>query len=138
MSNTDLRATGGETALVEMVDAVPILRIFDVTKAKEFYLEHLGFNLDWDHRFADGFPLYAQVSRSGITLHLTEHHGDATPGSTVYVRVKGLDALHRELVARGCKAAVEHGPGGTRVLQIWDPFGNRLRFAERGRHERLS
>ena len=121
-----------------MVDAVPILRIFDVTKAKEFYLEHLGFTLDWDHRFADGFPLYAQVSRSGITLHLTEHYGDATPGSTVYVRVKGLDALHRELVARGCKAAVEHGPGGTRVLQIWDPFGNRLRFAERGREERVT
>lgn len=121
-----------------MVDAIPILRIFDVTKAKEFYLEHLGFSLDWDHRFGEGFPLYAQVSRSGVTLHLSEHYGDATPGSTVYVRVKGLDALHRELVAKGGKSALEDGPGGTRVLQIWDPFGNRLRFAERGREERVT
>lgn len=46
--------------------AIPVLRIFSVDKAKEFYLDFLGFTLDWEHRIGDNFPLYAQVSRSGI------------------------------------------------------------------------
>jgi hypothetical protein len=53
---------------------VPILRIFSVEKAKEFYLDFLGFTLDWEHRFADGLPLYLQVSRGAHCLHLNEHH----------------------------------------------------------------
>jgi catechol 2,3-dioxygenase-like lactoylglutathione lyase family enzyme len=66
---------------------VPILRIFSVDKAKEFYLDYLGFALAWEHRFADDLPLYMQVSRGALHLHLTEHHGDACPGSTVFVRM---------------------------------------------------
>ena len=72
-----------------------------------------------------------QVSRAGLILHLTEHHGDATPGSNAFIPMSGLDALHRELTARGAHAGIEDGPGDMRVLQLWDPFGNRLRFAER-------
>jgi hypothetical protein len=41
----------------------PILRIFDERKAKEFYLDFLGFTLDWEHRFESDLPLYMQVSR---------------------------------------------------------------------------
>jgi 8-oxo-dGTP pyrophosphatase MutT (NUDIX family) len=29
----------------------PILRIFDEAKAKEFYVEFLGFTVDWEHHF---------------------------------------------------------------------------------------
>ena len=61
---------------------IPLLRIFDVAKAKEFYLDFLGFTIDWEHRFGNNFPLYAQISRPGLALHLSEHHGDASPGST--------------------------------------------------------
>jgi catechol 2,3-dioxygenase-like lactoylglutathione lyase family enzyme len=32
----------------------PILRIFDEAKAKEFYVEFLGFRVDWEHRFRRG------------------------------------------------------------------------------------
>jgi hypothetical protein len=116
---------------VEMQGAVPIVRVLEAGKAKDFYLGRLGFSLDWEHRFEDGFPLYAQVSRSGLTLHLSEHTGDAAPGCNVYVRVRGLEALQREFAAQGCDAPIEDGPGHTRVLQLSDPFGNRLRFAER-------
>lgn len=38
-------------------ETIPILRIFSVEKAKEFYLDYLGFTLDWEHRFADDLPL---------------------------------------------------------------------------------
>ena len=36
----------------------PILRIFDEAKAKEFYVDFLGFKVDWEHRFEPGLPLY--------------------------------------------------------------------------------
>jgi catechol 2,3-dioxygenase-like lactoylglutathione lyase family enzyme len=118
-------------APVELKDAVPILRIFDVPKAEDFYLRLLGFQVDWRHRFGDDFPLYMQISRDGLRLQLSEHNGDGTPGTVVFLDVHGLDAWHAELTARGNRAGIEPGPNPSmRVLQLWDPFGNRLRFAE--------
>ena len=32
---------------------IPIIRIFSEQKAKEFYLDFLGFTLEWEHRFED-------------------------------------------------------------------------------------
>ncbi|KUE85721.1 bleomycin resistance protein [Cupriavidus necator] len=111
---------------------IPILRIFSVDKAKEFYLDFLGFTLDWEHRYEEGFPLYAQVRRSGLTLHLSEHYGDATPGSTVFVTVEDVDALQQELSAKDYPYARPGvaDVGWGRMLQVADPFGNRLRFCE--------
>jgi hypothetical protein len=34
---------------VVLEPAVPILRIFEEEKAKEFYLGFLGFQIDWEH-----------------------------------------------------------------------------------------
>ena len=59
---------------------IPILRIFDEAKSKEFYVDYLGFAIDWEHRFEPGLPLYMQVSRDGLVLHLAGHHGDCCPG----------------------------------------------------------
>ena len=56
--------------------AIPIFRIFDVDKARAFYLDFLGMSVDWEHRFDESAPLYMQVSRGELKLHLTEHHGD--------------------------------------------------------------
>jgi hypothetical protein len=66
------RAEGGQTTPggPQFRDAIPILRIFSVEKAKEFYVDFLGFTIDWEHRFDDNAPLYAQVSRAGLKLHL--------------------------------------------------------------------
>ncbi|MCR9221542.1 MAG: VOC family protein [Alphaproteobacteria bacterium] len=111
---------------------IPILRIFDEEKARAFYLDFLGFTLDWEHRFEEDAPLYCQVSRDGLTLHLSEHHGDACPGSTVFVAMRGVDALHREASSRGyryLRPGIEDLPWG-RVMTATDPFGNRLRFCE--------
>ncbi|PJN37930.1 glyoxalase/bleomycin resistance/extradiol dioxygenase family protein [Streptomyces sp. CB02959] len=112
--------------------AVPIFRIFDVAKAHEFYVDYLGCTMDWEHRFAPGTPLYTQVSRSGLALHLSEHHGDATPGSTVYVELTGVRALHAELAAKDypyLRPGLEEDEFGT-CLTVTDPFGNRIRFNE--------
>ena len=116
-----------------MLQTVPILRIFDVDKAREFYVEFLGFTVDWEHRFDERAPLYMQVSRGGLVLHLSEHHGDACPGSTVVVRVAGLADYHREITAKGygyMRPGIERAPWNANVMQVTDPFGNRIRFNE--------
>lgn len=113
--------------------AIPILRIFDVAKAREFYLDFLGFQVDWEHRFEPKLPLYMQVSRGGMLLHLSEHHGDACPGSTVLVTTSGLDNFHREITAKGynyMRPGVEIAPWNAKLMEVHDPFGNRLRFNE--------
>lgn len=113
---------------------VPVFRIFDVAKAHEFYVDYLGCTVDWEHRFAPDMPLYTQVSRGGLVLHLSEHHGDATPGSTIYTELSGVRALHAELAGKNypyLRPGLEQDDIGT-SLTLTDPFGNRLRFNEPG------
>jgi catechol 2,3-dioxygenase-like lactoylglutathione lyase family enzyme len=118
---------------LEVLQTVPILRIFDVAKAREFYVGFLGFAVDWEHRFDDKAPVYLQVSRAGLVLHLSEHHGDCCPGSTVFLRVRGLDEYHREITAKGygyLRPGVEATFHESKCMEVIDPFGNRLRFDE--------
>jgi len=114
---------------------VPILRIFDEPKAREFYVDFLGFTIDWEHRFDSGAPLYMQVSRDDCVMHLSEHYGDSSPGSAVRIETTELDAFQKELAAKNYKyarpGAPQETPWGTRELVIRDPFGNRLVFANR-------
>ena len=112
---------------------IPILRIFSVEKAKEFYVDYLGFTVDWEHHFEEGTPAYLQVSRAGLTLHLSEHHGDACPGSTVFVWMKGIEEFHREINAKNYKylrPGLETTSCDARCVEVIDPFGNRIRFNE--------
>jgi catechol 2,3-dioxygenase-like lactoylglutathione lyase family enzyme len=113
---------------------VPILRIFSVEKAKEFYVDYLGFTIDWEHRFGDQAPLYIQVSLGGLVLHLSEHHGDACPGSAVRIESTGVRAFHKRLGARNYRylnPGVEQTPWGSVCVTLLDPFGNRLIFDEK-------
>jgi uncharacterized glyoxalase superfamily protein PhnB len=112
---------------------VPILRIFSVEKAHEFYLGFLGFKVDWEHRFHDGAPLYTQVSRGSLHLHLSEHSGDGTPGSAVYVDMRGIDEFHRDIMSKGYRynrPAIQEQEWGVRELTVIDPFHNTIRFCE--------
>jgi len=84
---------------MELKQATTILRIFDETKAKDFYIDYLGFVIDWEHRFKNGMPLYLQISRSSCSLHLSEHHGDGTPGTKVRIECDNVKAYHKELKA---------------------------------------
>ena len=114
-------------------NATPIVRIFDETKARAFYVDYLGFGIDREHRFDDEAPLYLQVSREGCVLHLSEHHGDGSPGIALRIGTDALDALHAELAGRRYRYArpgIEARPWGERDLTVRDPFGNRLVFFE--------
>ncbi len=112
---------------------IPILRIFDVAKAKEFYVDFLGFTIDWEHRFGEEFPIYMQVSRASLVLHLSQHHGDCCPGAAIFVRMQGLDAFHREITSKGYmfqRPGIEETFYNARAVNVTDPFGNRLSFNE--------
>ena len=112
---------------------VPVLRIFDEPKAREFYVSYLGFAVDWEHRFEPGLPLYVQISRGGVTLHLSEHHGDGSPGARVRVKTSEVRALADELSAKSyryLRPSVETKPWGELSLELIDPFGNHVIFYE--------
>ena len=87
--------------------SVPILRIFDEAKARKFWIGFLSFTVDWEHRFDPDAPLYMQVSRDGCVLHLTEHHGDYSPGAAMrmatgnwQLATGNMDALQAELLEK--------------------------------------
>jgi hypothetical protein len=119
---------------LQYLATVPILRSFDEAKAREFYVGFLGFGVDWEHRYEPELPLYMQVSRDGIRFHISEHHGDATPGSHVRVEVSGLVALHAELLAKRYKnnrPGLERTEHGWMEVTVVDPAQNLITFVER-------
>jgi catechol 2,3-dioxygenase-like lactoylglutathione lyase family enzyme len=116
---------------MRFTEVVPVLRMFDEEATRRFYVDFLGFTVDWEHRFEPGLPLYMSVSREGCVLHLTGHHGDATPGSAVRIMTAHLEALQGELIAKQYKHArpgITTQPWG-RDMPIKDPSGNQLIFA---------
>ena len=109
----------------------PILRIFDEAKAKEFYVDFLGFKIDWEHRFEEGLPLYMQISKDGCVIHLSEHHGDGAPGAAMRIETTELEEYQQQLLAKQYKYArpgITDTSWGSRDMTVNDPFGNRLIF----------
>jgi catechol 2,3-dioxygenase-like lactoylglutathione lyase family enzyme len=100
---------------------VPIFRVADGYAASQWY-ERLGFSVVGEHRFADGLPLYLFLRRGDINLHLSEHKGDARPGTLVYFYVDDVDSIADEF-----DVEVIDQPWA-REIQLTDPDGNRLRI----------
>jgi hypothetical protein len=116
-----------------MTKVIPIFRIFDYDKAIEFYINWLGFKIDWEDK-TDNLPIYMQVSLGDIVLHLSEHHGDCTPGSRVFISgFDNLAAYHKKLTDANYKY---NRPGlknpfwnpEALSMEVIDPFGSRLTF----------
>ena len=119
--------------MIQFSGTVPVLRMFDLRKAKEFYCGFLGFSLDWEHRFEPNTPVYMQVSRGKVALHLSEHYGDGVPGSAIRVEMTGIEDYLRELQRKKYKyyrPGIQLQPWNTKEMGVIDPFGNRIRFSE--------
>lgn len=115
----------------------PVLRIFDYERAIAHYIDWLGFQIDWLHRFDKEAPVYMQVSRGEIVLHLSEHSGDGTPGTRVFIDdFMELEDYHRLLLEKKYKYnrpginVPFYDPAALEVTVI-DPFHNQLIFVER-------
>ncbi|ANY06349.1 glyoxalase superfamily protein [Pseudonocardia sp. HH130630-07] len=112
---------------------VPILRVQRFDDVRSFYLDYLGFAVEWEHRFSPGMPLYARVARGDARIDLSEHHGDGTPGSTVWIPVADVTALHSELSSKNylfMRPGIDRDAPGGPTVSVVDPSGNGLRFCE--------
>jgi uncharacterized glyoxalase superfamily protein PhnB len=72
------------------------------------------------------------VSKGDCRLHLSEHHGDGSPGSHLRIQTSDVTGFHKELTAKQYKygrPGIEETPWGTREVTVHDPFGNRLTFS---------
>lgn len=109
----------------------PVLRIFDLDKAKEFYLDWLEFKIDWEHVYEEGMPKYIQISREGAELHLSEHHGDCSPGAKVLIMCDDIIDYHSKLIKKNYKynkPGLEKAEWAADTFIASDPFGNTLLF----------
>ena len=113
---------------------IPILRMYDVEATKRFFVDYLGFDLDWQEGEGDR-PVYMRVSRGPVAFHLSSHAGDGTPGTAVVIQVDDVEALQRELGQRNypfMNPGIE--PRGIgKELVVLDPASNQIRFFEPGR-----
>lgn len=103
---------------------VPILHVKDGQKTAHWYAR-LGFEIEGEHRFGPGMPLYLFLRRGTNAIHLSEHRGDARPDTLMYFYVYNL-----EEIAHTFDVTIEQQPWG-REVQLTDPDGNRFRIGER-------
>lgn len=104
-------------------ELIPIFHVKDGYETAKWYAR-LGFEVESEHRFAPELPLYLFLKRGNIRLHLSEHKGDARPGTLVYFWVNDLDSIAAEF-----SADIIQQPWA-REVKINDPDGNRLRIGE--------
>ena len=117
---------------MKISSAIPTFRIFDYTLARAFYIDWLGFKLDWENQTSPPKgPWYAQISRDDAVLHLTEHYGDSTPGSKAFIAIDDVAALHQEINTRpnpNMNPSIQEAPWNARIMEVTDPFGNKICF----------
>ncbi len=81
-----------------------LIPVTDVDRAKAFYTENLGFNLDVDTAPVEGFRV-VQMTPPGSACSITIGTGitDAAPGSYrgTHLVVSDIEAARAELVGRG-------------------------------------
>ena len=100
--STDLTTENGElpTSSSNVQQAVPFFWVSNIEASLHFYVDGLGFNVDWEHRFEPGLPVFAQLTRDGLSLFLTEHAGDCQVGGAAYFVVDDVDAGGKRLACR--------------------------------------
>lgn len=112
--------------------AIPTLGINDYQTAINYYLDFLGFKIDWEHRFAPNDPVYMQVSKNGLILHLSENKRFESK-TIVFVETKNINEFYKEIAERNSSAKIQEivvTDWQTMQLELEDPFGNLLRFNE--------
>jgi catechol 2,3-dioxygenase-like lactoylglutathione lyase family enzyme len=112
----------------------PVFQVTDYAQAVAFYVDWLGFSIDWEDRPASGGH-YFQVSRGPIVLHLTTYAHESCVGARALAEFNGLLAFHRVLQRR--ETAFPTPPlvrttwnDKVMQLELFDPAGNCLVLAE--------
>ena len=98
---------------------VVVVPVVDVDRAKEFYVDKLGFRLDVDHSAGGAFRV-VQVTPPGSACSITfgKGIGDGEPGTTkgVHLVVGDIEAARKHLDAAGVEnSGVQHFDAGGMV-----------------------
>jgi catechol 2,3-dioxygenase-like lactoylglutathione lyase family enzyme len=85
-----------------------LIPVTDIDRAKAFYVDKLGFNLDVDHEVSEAFRV-VQMTPPGSACSITIGRGmtDAAPGSYrgTHLVVNNIEAARDELVGRGVEVS---------------------------------
>ncbi|HEY4460410.1 MAG TPA: VOC family protein [Pseudonocardiaceae bacterium] len=83
-----------------------ILPVTDVDRAKQFYLDKLGFTLDVDHSAGEDFRI-VQLTPPGSACSVTLMRKPDAAGSVqgLHLVVTDIEAAHAELTARGAEVS---------------------------------
>ena len=130
---SDWNALAAQYTRPALGPTMPILRVYDSERARRFYVDWLGFAVDFEHRFEESMPLFTGISREQVSLGLSEHHGDGTPGSVVWVPTRELKEFRQALLSspvEQLRPGIDHEAPGGPTMAVTDPFGNELRFCE--------
>lgn len=96
---------------------VVVVPVSDVDRAKEFYTEKLGFNLDVDHEMSEDFRIVQMTPPgSGCSVTVGKGLSDAAPGSVrgLQLVVSDIEAAHAQLTERGVQASeISHFDNGS-------------------------
>lgn len=114
-----------------MQKVIPAFRISDYSVSKAFYVNGLGFQVDWEHQFEPDYPFFVQITRDDMTLYLTEHSGDAQVGGLIHFFVPHVDSWYDELKANPLFVNLEPPHemiDGLRMMKVVDPDGNQIRI----------
>jgi catechol 2,3-dioxygenase-like lactoylglutathione lyase family enzyme len=109
------------------LELVPV-PVSDVDRAKEFYADQVGFNVDHDHQLGDDVR-FVQLTPPGSACSIVIGTGitDASPGSVqgMLLVVSDIDVARAELSARGVEISqVQDMEWGARHAYFNDPDGN--------------
>ena len=109
---------------------IPTFRTRDACITEAFYRDKLGFRTTWEHDAGDGHPVFLEIARDDVAIHLSEHAGDGPESVSVYVNVANARALFDAVTAMGAEThgAPEQMEWGEVVFSLSDPDGNVLRF----------
>ena len=112
--------------------------VSDVDRAKTFYAEQVGFNLDHDHRVSDDLR-FVQLTPPGSGCSIAMGPPtDMEPGSVqgLQLVVADIEAAHAELSGRGVEIGeIQDLPWGSFVF-FSDPDGNGWAVQQSpGRHQ---
>jgi catechol 2,3-dioxygenase-like lactoylglutathione lyase family enzyme len=104
-----------------------VLPVSDVDRAKDFYVNQVGFHADFDASPYEHLR-FVQLTPPGSACSIAIGKGitDKTPGSVggLIMVVQDVDQAHQQLAERGVAITVVHQEDWGRFTEFSDPDGN--------------
>ena len=120
-----------------IASSIPVLRMSDEAASRRFYVDLLGFDVQWEHRFSETSPLYMQIRLGNAVIHLNGHEDASAVPAVIRIPIDGIEAFCDVLRSRHDRPdeiviADPRGKGIGTDLNLVDPDGNLIVFSREG------